>query len=105
MLKEKSLVNITNKFKIYLTNLNYDNYFRIEVITGGCSGFQYHFSFSSIEETDIILDSEYKIITDEVSKNYLIGSTIDYIDEIFNSSIKISNPKFNNTCGCGVSFS
>lgn len=107
MSEERLYPNLTNKFKIYLSTLSIpiNKYFRIEVITGGCAGFQYHFSVSDLEKDDIIINIEDRVITDSTSIKFLESCTIDYQDEMFFKSIKISNPNYSNTCGCGVSFS
>ena len=78
-------------------------FFRISVKGGGCSGFQYDFSFDNqIEESD----SKYEnIVIDKTSLDMLKGSNIDFAEELIGSSFKISNPKTKSSCGCGISFS
>ena len=82
-------------------------FFRVEVLGGGCSGFQYNFSFENEEKSDdkIIKQSGIKVIIDEVSWNYLVGSEIHYAEELVGSFFTIRNPNAASTCGCGVSFS
>lgn len=79
---------------------------RIFVQGGGCSGFQYGFTFEdSIGEDDAVIEqSGVKFLVDELSYQYLIGSIIDFKKEIMGSRFEISNPNVSSTCGCGSSF-
>tara|TARA_B100000700_G_C14928678_1_gene800784 strand:- start:315 stop:662 length:348 start_codon:yes stop_codon:yes gene_type:complete len=81
--------------------------FRVEVLGGGCSGFQYNFSFENKEKPDdkIIKQGGIKVVIDEVSWNYLLGSEIHFAEELVGSFFTIRNPNAASTCGCGVSFS
>jgi len=79
---------------------------RIEVKGGGCSGFQYEYSLTNLVEPG---DLEFnhngaRVLVDNISINYLKGSTIDYADSLIESSFKITNPNASSSCGCGVSF-
>jgi iron-sulfur cluster insertion protein len=70
---------------------------------GGCSGFQYGFTFDEEQNED---DFEFNgVLIDSMSMQYLTGATIDYRDEIHGSQFVISNPNAQTTCGCGSSFS
>ena len=78
-------------------------YFRIAVKGGGCSGFQYDFSFDEKIETG---DKQFKnVVIDSSSLELLKGSKVDYVIELIGANFKISNPKVKSECGCGVSFS
>lgn len=79
---------------------------RIFVQGGGCSGFQYGFTFEdTIGEDDAVIEQNgVKFLVDELSYQYLVGSVIDYTKEIFGSRFEISNPNVSATCGCGSSF-
>ena len=78
-------------------------FFRIAVKGGGCSGFQYDFSFDSkIENNDLKHEN---IVIDRSSLDMLKGSQVDFTNELIGSSFKISNPKTKSSCGCGISFS
>ena len=78
-------------------------YFRITVQGGGCSGFQYEFTFDKSKQDD---DLNYQnILIDKSSADLLKGSQIDYVSELIGESFKISNPQTKSSCGCGVSFS
>jgi len=80
---------------------------RVFVQGGGCSGFQYGFTFDeAINEDDFVIEKEsVKVLIDSMSYQYLIGSTIDYKEDITGSQFVIQNPNAQSTCGCGSSFS
>ena len=79
------------------------SFFRIAIKGGGCSGFQYDFSFDkSIEKDDLKFEN---ILIDKTSANLLKGSQVDYVSELIGDSFKISNPQSKSSCGCGTSFS
>lgn len=70
---------------------------------GGCSGFQYGFTFDEEQnEDDFEIDG---ILIDSMSMQYLTGATIDFKDGLQGSQFSISNPNAQTTCGCGSSFS
>jgi iron-sulfur cluster assembly accessory protein len=79
---------------------------RVFISGGGCSGYQYGMGLESdIRDEDLVFEQNgVKVVVDEVSINYLRGSTIDYVDEIMGSGFKIDNPNAVSTCGCGNSF-
>ena len=79
------------------------SFFRIAIKGGGCSGFQYDFSFDKTENEDDLKHEN--ILIDKNSADLLKGSEIDYVDELIGSSFKINNPQSKSSCGCGVSFS
>ena len=73
---------------------------------GGCSGFQYGFTFDEEQNEDdfeIPLD-EFKVLVDSMSMTYLQGAEIDYKEDVMGSSFNIKNPNAQTTCGCGSSF-
>ena len=79
------------------------SFFRIAIKGGGCSGFQYDFSFDkSMEKDDLKFEN---ILIDKTSADLLKGSEVDYVTELIGDSFKISNPQTKSSCGCGVSFS
>lgn len=79
---------------------------RMQVVGGGCSGFQYNLEFGSGKETDKVFEFHgLKIFIDPRSTLYLAGSVLDYNDGLMDSGFKITNPNAKNTCGCGESFS
>ena len=80
---------------------------RVYVTGGGCSGFQYGFSFDDVlEEDDTCIEKGgANLVVDSLSLQYLQGSTVDYIEDLTGSKFIISNPNATTTCGCGESFS
>ena len=80
---------------------------RVYVTGGGCSGFQYGFSFDKIvdEEDTCVTKSGANLVVDPLSLQYLSGSTIDYTEDLTGSKFIIKNPNATTTCGCGESFS
>ncbi len=86
-----------------LTQKDKGSFFRIAIKGGGCSGFQYDFSFDkSIEKDDIKFEN---ILIDKTSADLLKGSEVDYVSELIGDSFKITNPQSKSSCGCGTSFS
>ena len=80
---------------------------RVYVTGGGCSGFQYGFSFeeSSQEDDTLICSEGITVLVDSLSYQYLEGSTLDYEQSLMGSRFLIKNPNAQTTCGCGLSFS
>ena len=79
------------------------SFFRIAIKGGGCSGFQYDFSFEKKPEADDLKFNN--ILIDKKSAELLKGSEVDFVSELIGDSFKISNPQSKSSCGCGVSFS
>jgi iron-sulfur cluster insertion protein len=91
-----------------LLNENHDALgLRVYVQGGGCGGFQYGFAFEeNIEEDDFTIDHKgIMIVVDAMSRQYLEGATIDYVEELMGAHFEIKNPNAKTTCGCGSSFS
>ncbi|RTK94285.1 MAG: iron-sulfur cluster insertion protein ErpA [Neisseriaceae bacterium] len=86
---------------------NPDLKLRVFITGGGCSGFQYGFTFDEIvNEDDFVVDKEgVQFLVDTMSYQYLLGAEIDYIDSFEGSQFTIKNPNAQTTCGCGSSFS
>ena len=80
---------------------------RISVNGGGCSGFQYAFDIDHArQEDDIAIERNgATVLVDQVSVQYMDGSTIDFVDDLIGQSFKIENPQATASCGCGTSFS
>ena len=73
---------------------------------GGCSGFTYKLLFDNKKEGDrVIMDRDVEIYLDSKSFLYLMGTEIDFVDELNQSGFKFVNPNAKRTCGCGESFS
>ena len=86
-----------------LSKKNKGSFFRIAIKGGGCSGFQYDFSYDLKANDDDLIQNN--ILIDKQSANLLKGSEIDYVEELIGESFKINNPQTKSSCGCGVSFS
>ncbi|MCE9632662.1 MAG: iron-sulfur cluster insertion protein ErpA [Methylophilales bacterium] len=80
---------------------------RVFVSGGGCSGFQYGFTFDEeVNDDDTIVEKAgVTLLIDSMSLQYLAGAEIDYTDGLQGSQFVIKNPTATSTCGCGSSFS
>ncbi len=80
---------------------------RVFVSGGGCSGFQYGFTFDeSINEGDTsVVKNGVTLLIDPMSFQYLVGAEIDYKEDLSGAQFVIRNPNATTTCGCGSSFS
>lgn len=85
---------------------NTDLMLRVFVQGGGCSGFQYGFTFDeSVQEDDTVVENQgVKLLIDPMSYQYLVGAEIDYVEDLEGSQFVIRNPNASTTCGCGSSF-
>ena len=86
---------------------NPDLKLRVFVQGGGCSGFQYGFTFDEeVNEDDTVMDKNgVQLLIDSMSYQYLVGAEIDYKDDLEGAQFVIKNPNATTTCGCGSSFS
>jgi iron-sulfur cluster assembly accessory protein len=79
---------------------------RLRVVGGGCAGFSYDLYFDEPAEVDRQLEiNGVKVVVDEMSLMYLVGTEIDYIEGLQGAGFKFNNPNVKSTCGCGSSFS
>ncbi len=80
---------------------------RVFVQGGGCSGFQYGFTFDeNLQEGDTVVENQgVKLLIDPMSYQYLVGAEIDYTEGLEGAQFVIRNPNATTTCGCGSSFS
>ena len=80
---------------------------RVYIQGGGCSGFQYGFTFEEdVQEGDAeIVTDGVKLLVDPMSMQYLMGAEIDYSEGLQGEQFVIRNPNASTTCGCGSSFS
>jgi iron-sulfur cluster insertion protein len=80
---------------------------RVAVLGGGCSGFQYNFSFEeAAQEDDLTIERNgARVLVDSTSLELLKGSELDYVVEMVGSSFQVKNPNATSSCGCGNSFS
>jgi iron-sulfur cluster assembly accessory protein len=95
---EKLLLNNPNKHAVSLS-----------VLGGGCAGFKYHWDFidkaSDIKQDDHVVEwNDGKFVVDGVSMFYVMGTIIDWKEEVFGSNFEIKNPNATAGCGCGESF-
>ena len=86
---------------------NPDLKLRVFVQGGGCSGFQYGFTFDEIvnEDDTTMVKNGVQLLIDSMSYQYLVGAEIDYKDDLEGAQFVIKNPSASSTCGCGSSFS
>ena len=99
--------NAVNKVKSLVAEEgNEDLKLRVYVTGGGCSGFQYGFSFDEVSaEDDTLVEKDgIAVLIDPLSYQYLAGSTVDYEEGLQGSRFTITNPNAKSTCGCGASF-
>lgn len=80
---------------------------RVFITGGGCSGFQYGFTFDEVaaEDDTAIEEGGVTVLIDPLSFQYLVGSEVDYTEGLEGSRFVINNPNATTTCGCGASFS
>ena len=82
-----------------------DTSLRVFIEGGGCSGFQYGFTFDEKKEDDeVVVTDGVTLVVDPLSLQYLSGAEIDYSSDHFSSQFVIRNPNVQTTCGCGSSF-
>ena len=97
-----------NKVKMLMEEEgNPDLKLRVFVSGGGCSGFQYGFTFDEvINDDDTVLNKNgVQLLVDPMSFQYLVGAEIDYLEGLEGAQFVIKNPGATSTCGCGSSFS
>jgi iron-sulfur cluster insertion protein len=80
---------------------------RLSVSGGGCSGFQYGFSFDKSQQQDdrVFERNGVKVVIDDTSLELLAGAEIDFVEDLVGASFQIRNPNASSSCGCGNSFS
>lgn len=80
---------------------------RVYITGGGCSGFQYGFTFDENQADDdtVVSKDGVTLLVDSMSFQYLVGAKIDYLEDLQGARFVIENPNATTTCGCGSSFS
>ena len=80
---------------------------RVYISGGGCSGFQYGFTFdeSQADDDTVVSKDGVTLLVDPMSFQYLVGAKIDYLEDLQGARFVIENPNATTTCGCGSSFS
>ena len=97
-----------DKVRQLITEEGNDNLkLRVFVQGGGCSGFQYGFTFDeeTSEDDTVMTRNGVTLLIDAMSYQYLVGAEIDYKDDLEGAQFVIKNPNATTTCGCGSSFS
>ena len=97
-----------NKVKTLITEEeNPELKLRVYITGGGCSGFQYGFTFDEITNDDdtTMTKNGVSLLIDSMSYQYLVGAEIDYKEDLQGAQFVIKNPNASTTCGCGSSFS
>ena len=81
--------------------------FRLAVNGGGCSGYQYDFSFDDAKTADdlVIERDGARLLVDTVSLEFLGGAEIDFVEDLMGAHFEVKNPNAKSACGCGTSFS
>ncbi|MGD8325629.1 MAG: iron-sulfur cluster insertion protein ErpA [Sphingomonadales bacterium] len=85
---------------------NPDLKLRLGVSGGGCSGFQYTFAFEEAAEAGdtIINENGVEVLVDDMSLMYLLGSELDFVEDLAGAAFQVRNPNAQSSCGCGTSF-
>ena len=99
------MVTITESAKEYLNSVRGNDYVSLGVQGGGCAGFQYIWGLKSdnpsVDWSDPIDDV---LVVNPVAELYILGSTVDYVNELGGSFLAVKNPMSTSSCGCGESF-
>ena len=82
------------------------SFFRVAVLGGGCSGFQYRFGLAEDmdDEDSISENAGVKLVVDAVSLDLVAGSTVDFVESLGGAAFRVENPQAAAGCGCGSSF-
>jgi iron-sulfur cluster insertion protein len=82
-------------------------FLRLAVSGGGCSGFQYGFSFDETRQADdvVFVRDGVELVVDSVSLELVKGAEIDFVEDMMGASFQVKNPNAASSCGCGNSFS
>ena len=106
------MINISNTAKdrlLYLLDKESSNnqFVRVGVESGGCSGLSYKLDFDNAKKNDdeLIEDNGIKLLVNKKSYLYLVGTTLEFSDGLNGKGFVFNNPNANRTCGCGESFS
>jgi iron-sulfur cluster insertion protein len=84
-----------------------DTFLRLAVSGGGCSGFQYGFSFDDTRRDDdsVFERDGVQLVVDSVSLELVKGAEVDFVEDMMGASFQVRNPNAASSCGCGTSFS
>lgn len=104
---KKMIVTLTESAKNYLQSVSNNDLVTLSVKGGGCSGMQYVWGFKKdctderVQWSDPI---ENVLVVDPMAEMFILGSTIDYVNELGGSFLTVKNPMATSSCGCGESF-
>jgi|TARA_A100001011_G_C13633576_1_gene565017 iron-sulfur cluster insertion protein len=101
------MIKITQPAKDYMASVSNGGHVTLGVKSGGCAGFEYIWGLSTdegIADVNWSKPIEDVLIVDPLAEMYIIGSEIDYVNELGGSYLKIVNPMQTSSCGCGASF-
>jgi len=108
----KPLLTLTDKaidkVKYFATSMpdSENKPLRVFIQGGGCSGFQYGFTFDEKKADDLVLEQGgITVVVDPQSQSYLKNSTVDYVEDFRGAGFSVTNPNSTGGCGCGKSFS
>ena len=103
---DNPIVSLTDRARDYLKSVSNGDYVSLGIKGGGCSGMQYVWdhakNWPDVEWADPI---DGVLVLDPIAEMYIIGSVIDYVQELGGSFLSIKNPMQTSACGCGESFS
>lgn len=97
---------ITKRAFNRIAEISNDQFLRVSVQGGGCSGFKYEIELDDkMSKNDKVYEQKgSKVIIDDISLKFLAGATIDYTEELIGARFTIDNPNASSSCGCGISF-
>jgi len=98
------ILTVTESAKDYLTRMTQQNdkkFVNLAVKGGGCSGFQYEWTFTDEPDGTVFEDI---LVLDPMAEMFVFGCTVDYINELGGSYLTVKNPNATASCGCGESF-
>ena len=98
------ILTVTESAKDYLTRMTQQNdkkFVNLAVKGGGCSGFQYEWTFTDEPDGSVFEDI---LVLDPMAEMFVFGCTVDYINELGGSYLTVKNPNATASCGCGESF-
>jgi len=99
------VITLTENAREYLTSTTMKNgrkYAYLSVLGGGCSGFQYEWGMIDDTEKGTLIEDI--LVLDKIAEMFVIGCTVDYVQEFGGSYLKVINPNATASCGCGESF-
>ena len=99
-------VSAAQRVKVLVADEPENTMLRVYVSGGGCSGFQYGFTFDDkVNDGDLTIPKDgVTLVVDPMSLQYLIGGTVDYTEGLDGAKFFVDNPNATTTCGCGASF-